>query len=258
MKIKKIKILKNKVTISLDNDEKLELDKEIYTNFYLYEGKELSKKEYSEIKEYNNVAALLQYALRVRSKAIYSEYQIREKLYKKEAKKSEVDKVIKTMKQYDLIDDDAFVNDYVEYYNSLNYGKNKILNKLSEKGIFEAKLNKIKFPIALERNKAKNVYFRLLKKYEKYNLTQKKQHIYNAYISMGFDHDIASEMTSNIKEEKNNKNELLKLEKDYEKSYLRLSRKYQKKELRQKVLQSLLGKGYKMNDVLNVLERKMK
>ena len=234
MKIKKIKILKNKVTISLDNDEKLELDKEIYTNFYLYEGKELSKKEYSEIKEYNNVAALLQ------------------------AKKSEVDKVIKTMKQYDLIDDDAFVNDYVEYYNSLNYGKNKILNKLSEKGIFEAKLSKIKFPITLERNKAKNVYLRLLKKYEKYNFTQKKQHIYNAYISMGFDHDIASEMTSNIKEEKNNKSELLKLEKDYEKAYLRLSRKYQKKELRQKVLQSLLGKGYRMNDVLNILERKMK
>ena len=71
-------------------------------------------------------------------------------------------------------------------------------------------------------------------------------------------HDIASEMTSNIKEEKNNKNELLKLKKDYEKAYLRLSRKYQKKELRQKVLQSLLGKGYKMNDVLNVFERKMK
>ena len=258
MKIKKIKILKSKVNVTFDNGEKLELDKEIYTNFYLYEGKEVSKKEYSEIKEYNNVAALLQYALRVRSKAIYSEYQIREKLYKKEATKSEVDKVIKSMKQYDLIDDDAFVKDYVEYYNSLNYGKNKILNKLSEKGIFEAKLSKIKFPITIERNKAKNVYLRLLKKYEKYNFTQKKQHVYSAYINLGFDSEVASEMVSLIKEEKNSKAELTKLEKDYEKVYLRLSRKYQKKELRQKVMQSLLGKGYRMNDVLNVFERKMK
>ena len=50
---------------------------------------------------------------------------------KKEAKKSEVDQVIKIMKRYDLIDDKAFSLDYLEYYNSLNYGKNKIINKLN-------------------------------------------------------------------------------------------------------------------------------
>ena len=103
MIIKKIKILKNKVVITF-NDEKLELDKEVYPNFYLYEGKDISKKEYEKIKELNNVSVFLKYAMKIRSKAIYSEYQIREKLYKKEAKKSEVDQVIKIMKGYDLID----------------------------------------------------------------------------------------------------------------------------------------------------------
>ena len=257
VKIKKIKILKNKVVVSLDNDEKLELDKEIYTNFYLYEGKELSKKEYNEIKENNNVSALLRYALRIRSKAIYSEYQLREKLYKKEVSKKEVDQVIKILTQYNLVDDEAFTLDYVEYYNSLNYGKNKILNKLSEKGIFKDKLEKIKFPVTLERKKAQNVYLRLLKKYERYNFSQKKEHLYNAYINMGFDCDIALEMVDRVKED-DSKDEMKKLEKDYEKVYSRYSKKYQKKELRQKVLQSLLQKGYKMNDVLKVLERKMK
>ena len=38
--IKKIKILKSKVTITFDNKEKLELDKNVYPNFYLYEGKD--------------------------------------------------------------------------------------------------------------------------------------------------------------------------------------------------------------------------
>ena len=254
MKIKKIKILKNKVVINFEN-EKLEIDKNIYPNFYLYEGKEISKKEFQQLKKSNDVASLLSYALKLRSKAIYSEYQIREKLYKKEASKKEVDQVVKMMKQHNLIDDDAFIEDYVEYYNSLNYGKNKILNKLSEKGIFQAKLEKVKFPITLERKKAKNVYLRLLRKYEKYNFAQKKQHVFNAYISMGFDKEIANEMVTLIPEEKNNKHELQKLEKDYEKVYLRLSRKYEKKELRQKILQSLLQKGYRMNDVLKVLER---
>ena len=255
MKIKKIKILKNKVTVYID-DEKLELDKEIYPNFYLYEGKELSKKEYKQIKEENETAQLLKYALKIRAKSIYSEYQLREKLYAKEATKSEVDRVIASMKKYDLVDDNAFVEDYVEYYNSLNYGKNKILNKLSDKGIFEDKLSKIKFSIVNERKKAKNVFNRTLKKYEKYNFSQKKQHLYNAYISMGFDSEIAKEMVELIPGEKNNKQELEKLEKDYSKVYARLSRKYQKKELKQKILQSLLQKGYRMNDILSVLERK--
>ena len=42
----------------------------------------------------------------------------------------------------------------------------------------------------------------------------------------------------------------------YEEYLEGLSKKYSKKELRQKVLQSLLQKGYKMNDVLKVIERK--
>ena len=47
-----------------------------------------------------------------------------------------------------------------------------------------------------------------------------------------------------------------KLDKDFEKVYLRLSNKYQKKELKQKVIMSLVGKGYRINDVMKVVERK--
>ena len=102
MIIKKIKVLKNKVVITFE-DRKLELDKEIYTNFYLYEGKDVSVKEFNKINEYNNISALLKYALRIRAKSIYSEYQMREKLYAKGGLKPEVDQVIISLKNYDLI-----------------------------------------------------------------------------------------------------------------------------------------------------------
>jgi len=252
MKITKIKILKNKVNISFDNSNKLSIDKDVFTNFYLYEGKELDKEEYKKIKELNDSNKLLQYALKLRSKALYSEYKMREKLYKKETSKKDVDKVIKILKGYDLIDDKAYTSDLVEYYNSLNYGENKIKTKLSDKGIFKEQIEKLKFPISIEKKKANNLLPKLEKKYDKYNVTQKKQHLYNAYLLEGFNKDIASEMTSKIKET-NYKDELDKLKLDYQKVKTRLERKYKGKELRQKILTSLLSKGYKMNDILKVL-----
>lgn len=252
MKIKKIKILKSKVVINFGN-EKLELDKEVYPNFYLYEGKEISKKEYSQIKEYNNVSIFLKYALKIRAKSIYSEFQIREKLYNKGANKKEVDKVIKILKQYDLVDDRAFAYDLMEYYNSKNYGENKIKRKLSEKGIFSNQIDKLSFPISIEKQKAKRLLPKLEKKYEKYNYSQRRSHIYNAYLSEGFSEDIGKAMTQQIKEA-NPKEENEKLKKDFDKVYLRHKRKYQGKELKQKTINSLLQKGYRLNDILKLME----
>ena len=252
MKITKIKILKNKVNISFDNSNKLSIDKEVFTNFYLYEGKELTKEEYKSILELNDTNKLLQYALKLRSKAIYSEYKLREKLYSKEASKRSVDKVIKILKGYDLIDDKAYASDLVEYYNSLNYGENKIKTKLSDKGIFKETIDKIKFPISIEKKKANNLLPKLEKKYDKYNASSKKSHIYNAYLLEGYSRELASEMTSKIKSP-NQKDELDKLKSDYLKTKTRLERKYKGKELKQKILSSLLTRGYKMNDILKVL-----
>ena len=251
--IKKIKILKNKVSITFDKGEKLSIDKDVYTNFYLYEGKQMDKKEYNALVSLNNSNQLLQYALKIRSKSLYSEYQMREKLYKKEASKKDVDKVIKYLKQYELIDDEAYASDLVEYYNSLNYGKNKIIHKLSDKGIFDQTINKLKFPVSLEKKKANNILNKLEKKYEKYNYSQKKSHIYNAYLQLGFDNDIASEMINKIKES-SPKEENEKLKSDYQKVKTRLERKYKGQELKQKIIQNLMQKGYRLNDIIKIVK----
>ena len=253
MKITKIKILKNKVSITFDNKSKLSIDKNVYTNFYLYEGKEIDKKEYKSLIDLNNSNALLEYALKVRAKSLYSEYQMREKLYKKEASKKEVDKVIKILKGYDLINDEAYARDLLEYYNSLNYGKNKIIHKISEKGIFDKEINKLSFPVSMERKKANNNLSKLEKKYDKYNYSSKKSHIYNAYIQLGFDSEISSEMINKISKP-DSKSEKEKLQNDYKKVKTRLERKYQGKELKQKIIQSLMQKGYRLNDIINLVK----
>lgn len=252
MKITKIKILKSKVNVFLDNGSKLSIDKDTFTNFYLYEGKEINYEELKKIKDLNNSSKLLQYALKLRSKSLYSEFKLREKLYKKEASKKEVDKVIKILKDYDLIDDKAYSAELVEYYNSLNYGENKIRTKLADKGIFKEQIDKIKFPISIEKRKANNILPKLEKKYDKYNASSKKSHIYNAYLMEGYSRDIANEMTNKIKSP-NQKDEFTKLKLDYQKTKTRLANKYKGKELKQKILSSLLTKGYKLNDILKVI-----
>lgn len=255
MKITKIKLLKNKVVVYF-NKNRLELDKEVYPNFYLYEGKEITTSEYKKIKEYNDVSSLLKYALKVREKSLLSEYSLREKLYSRGGSKKEVDKVIKMMKSYDLIDDKAFIEEYIEYYNSKNYGKNKIITKLNEKGIFKEKLSRVNFPISIENKKAKGLLAKLEKKYEKYNNKEKKAHIYNAYIFLGFDVDIALKYSS-LAKENSLKEENEKLKEDFNKAYIRLSRKYKGKELKEKLINHLLMKGYKFNDFYPLIERKL-
>lgn len=67
--------------------------------------------------------------------------------------------MIKILKSNDLIDDKAYAQDLVEYYNSLNYGENKIKTKLRDKGIFEENISKLKFPLFLQKGRKPITYF---------------------------------------------------------------------------------------------------
>ena len=255
MKIKRIKVYKAKVVLTLEDKRKIDVDKNVFPNFYLYEGKNLTKKELTELLKQNDNAALLQYALKLREKTMYTEYRMREKLYERGGLKSQVDEVIKSLKKSGFIDDRKFIEEHIEYYNSLNYGKNKIINKLLEKGIFKETLDRIVFPLATEKRKATRIFKKLNDKYSKFNDTKRKEHIYQAYIAFGFDRDIALEMVGHV-QQSSPKEETNKLDADFNKVYKRYQLKYNKKEIKSKLIAYLASKGYKINDILKLLERK--
>lgn len=255
MKIKKVRVCKSKVVLTLEDKRKIDVDKNVFPNFYLYEGKNLTKKELIELLKQNDNAALLQYALKLREKSSYTEYRMREKLYDRGGLKSQVDEVIKSLKKSGVIDDRKFIEEHIEYYNSLNYGKNKIINKLLEKGIFRETLDRIVFPLATEKRKATRIFKKLNEKYSKFNDTKRKEHIYQAYIAYGFDKDIAAEMVGQV-QQSSPKEETNKLEADFNKVYKRYQLKYNKKEIKSKLIAYLASKGYKINDILKLLERK--
>ena len=54
-KIKRIKIGQKKVVIVFDNDDKLEISPNVYTEFNLFPNKSLSKKDIDELKKRSEV-----------------------------------------------------------------------------------------------------------------------------------------------------------------------------------------------------------
>ena len=173
---------------------------------------------------------------------------MREKLSLKGGTKQDIDYVINKLKELDLIDDKAFIEDYLGYAEEKGIGKNKIKQELIKKGISIDEANKIRFSSASEKKKALALIPSLERKYSKYSYEQKKQHIYNALLSKGFDHEIASIAINSISK-KNEKDESLKLKNDYKKALTKYSKKYEGRELKERIIRSLASKGYRYNDI---------
>jgi len=249
--IDKVKRYKTHVNVYIDG-EKIELSNDVFTSFYLYKGKNISDKEYRQLLDKIDNEKYLSYALRLLSDHLYSEWKIREKLYAKEASKKQVDEVISYLKKNGFIDDQLFIEEYLEYAERNNIGKNKIKENLSRKGIFQEDIDKIRFSESKELAKAKRVLPKLVKRYEKYNAKSQKEHVINALVREGFDLDVALEVTSELSLLDNKKEQAL-LKKDYELVRTRYSRKYKGKELREKILASLLRKGYKGKDIFKMM-----
>lgn len=253
-KIISIRYCKEKVVVKTKSD-KLDIPLDVFTSFYLFKGKDLSYKEIELIKKQISVNDYYKYALKLAPKKMYSEHKLREKLYDKGANKSEVDEVITKLKKAHLVNDTSLVNEYLDYANEKNIGKNKIIAKLKEKGVFNEEISKIKFSAKDELRKANSYIDKLDEKYEKYPYKAKKDHVVKYLIAQGFDQDIAIEASNNIKS-LNPKLESKKLEEDLSKALLKLRRRYAQKELKDKTIQTLARKGYKMNDILKAVEEK--
>ena len=253
--ITKIRPSEKKVTIYFSK-EKLEISLEAYSNSYLYVGKSLTRKEINDLNRMTSLDAGLKYALNLLKKSIYTEYRMREKLYSKELNKNEVDSIIKFLKQNDLINDDAFIEDFLLEAEEKNYGKYKIIQKLNDLGIFEDKIKKIKFLESKEIEKAKRLLPNLDRKYKNYNFEKKKSNIYNALIRQGFDSSVASSVIKNVKPSPE-KEEQRKLKEDYLKALKKAEQKYPDNRFKQKeyIFNHLVGKGYRYVDVVKEMEK---
>ena len=252
--IKSIKVYKDHITLTFAKREKLNISKEAYLSTYLYEGKNLSKKEIDNLIELTAISTLLNYALSLVSKRHYSERKMFEKLKNKEDNYQAINKVINKLKESDLLDDQAYMEDLIAWDEERNFGQNKIKEHLKKEGIPDSLINKVHFSQSKELKKAKGLIPKLMKKYSRYASENRKKHIYQALLVQGFNYEVAKIAINDVKEDKP-KVEQAKLLNDFKKIKNRFSKKYEGYELKQKIYAALASKGYKNSDIKLIMEQ---
>jgi len=181
------------------NDECLSLSLDTYSSYHLTVGTQLSKEDYKKILETEEIYKYLNIANAYLSKAIHTENEVIIYLRKNMASEPVIKKIIKLLKHYDLVCDEAYIQDYLEYCIDYGYGKNKVIDYLSKKGIKESDLNKISFSRKDEKEKIKKLLPKYIEKYKELDLEKKKASIYRVLLSRGFDGELVEEVLEEIK-----------------------------------------------------------
>ena len=243
--ITRIKIGKKKVTIFF-HDEKLDITLNTYTDFHLFQGKVLTEKEFKEIQNRDALDSYMDYALKSLSMSHISEKTLIEKLNKKGANQKQINFIVKEMKRLSLLDDDELLEDYLEIAKYKHLGENKIKEDLYKKGIAREKIESLRFDNQIEDAVANLP--NLERKYASLNYESRKKHIYDNLIRLGFSYEVASQALLKIKD-KDARVENNALKMDATKAISKYKTKFKGRELREKVINYLMGKGYKYNDI---------
>lgn len=246
-KIKRIRVCKEKVVIYFFDKSKTEISYDTYASFHLFPNRELSKEELQEIENLNNISVLLNKALNFLKKSVMTEQQVRDKLYLKTKDRKKIEQVIKSLKNYDLINDKAFIEDFLIYAEEKKMGQYKIVRELIKRGINEESARKIVFKQSDELQKAVGLLPTLEKRYATKSFNEKKQKIFTYLLTHGFSSEIATKVVSKV--QRNDQKELDLLEKEFDLIYDKFSKTFEEKELFEKVVNSLRNKGYKYSDI---------
>lgn len=249
--IEDIKFVKKGVILIVDSKE-IKISTSTYSHFYLYKDKKISQKELDEILEYQEKSKLIDYSFSLLSKGMYSQKQIEDKLKKKKAKKEIIDEIIDILKDKKYIDDNAFVNESIEIYERKNFGKNKIISKLKENGIKEELLDDIDFKTEKEKIMAQGQKF--ISMHSTYSKVNMKASLYRYLQSNGFIHEDINSCIDKLMDlyNANEYDNLLKTLKKYVSLHHFELNDF---EDREKVISYLLRKGYRRDDIINVLRR---
>lgn len=241
---------KKKVTVFF-GEEKIEVSQDVFSDYYLYVGKELTSKEYKELVFKIKQDALYQYALSLAVKCCYSTYEIIVKLKAKASEDQSIKDVITRLKKVGLLDDKQLALDYKEIKENELYGANRIKDDLLHKKVIDPSIvNSLKFSHELEH--AKKAAEALEKRLDRYPYNAKINKGIEALERRGFSYDVAAKAVERYKKDQRFENKQIKI--TGETLLKQYKRKYSGYDLKQHMFAALARRGYNIESINQYLE----
>lgn len=252
MKIKSIKKIKNKYNIVLDNDEVITTNDHVIINNNLLYDKKLNKKQLDKIKEETLYYENYNKILKMISRKLRSEHEIRKTLNKNEVSQIEQNKMIDNLKEIGLLNDEIYAESYCnDKINLTLEGPYKIKKELEDNQIesiyIENALNN--FTQNLIDEKIEKIINKKIKANNKDTEHIFKQKLSLYLSSLGYSKEDINNHLENIKLDNS------KLEKEMEKVYNKLKIKYDGYTLKMKLKQKLYLKGFTNEEINNFIEK---
>ncbi|MBR4461830.1 MAG: RecX family transcriptional regulator [Erysipelotrichaceae bacterium] len=234
-------------------DDRLSVSVEDYFKYDLKNRTSIDEDTLKELKENEKVLKAYQSCLRKLSLKDHTVKQIRDHLTRKELDPDSIEIIIKKLSDYDLLNDEKYCQSKITYYDNENLSFRQIRQKLKKDGISDEIIEKYLFR---DEKRENDKIEKLVSKYTRNNRNKSYKSTKNAIISKlvnsGFSFSDSRDAVDNLHMDEKNELELLK--KEYQKALTKYQKKYENYELKQKIMQNLLQKGFGYDDIKDVME----
>ena len=195
----------DRYNVYIDNQFAFGVDKIIFVEKGLKEGKEISRKDIDEIIKKDKIAKFLDLANAFLSMRPRSEGELKEYLAKKISKTEQVKfyeaakspiiaKVLAVLKKYGYIDDKSFTKWYVSSRLKTNQKSVRMIKyELKKKGISGEILEKLDFSVSQDRKSAINAVQKKIERWQKLTPLEFKKKFFSYLLLRGFDYETINE-----------------------------------------------------------------
>ena len=257
-----IKNNKNEVSFTYDENAStvtLELTDKVIDQYQLHQGEIIDRDTFNTLKDLEQISRAYNKALKYLSVKDYTEQQMRKKLMNSgDYDDAQLDATIQLLSEKNLINDHLFTLNYFKRCTRLGIGHNKAIYNLRSYGVDSEIID-----LCLEELDDDEEYqaaMLLINNYYKKNTSISYRNIQRKIkeklFLKGFTNEIIDKAMSQYDFEYDNEKEKFALEKDMTKALNRYSKKIQGKELKNKIIDTLLKKGYNYEDIKHILEVK--
>lgn len=257
--IYEIKDSMNEVIFLFDESEIiLELSDKIIKSYELEIGKEISKETFDILKDHEQVTRAYNKALKFLTVKDYTYNQMKKKLMDSgNYDDAQLDITLELLQNKNLINDEEYTVNYLKRCTRLGVGLNKAIYNLRNYGVSDEIIDQ-----CLEKNSFDDEYLAATKIIDTYynrnigfSYKAMLKKIRDKLYIKGFTNEAIEKALSDYDFEFDYEKEHNALEKEFIKQKKKYSKKYDTNQLKEKIINNLLRKGYNYEDIKEIMNK---